>query len=114
VNAGADHERWTAAVRALRSAVRTGDAAATHSAVAAWREHLTPAERHHAAVLAVAAAEPSDILDLWERLADRAGLPPPPFDDIRAEADAWAAVGSPGELRAYAAAIGTRLRAIAA
>lgn len=107
-------ERWTAAVRALRAAVRDGGSARTHEAVATWREKLTPAERHHAAIIALAAAEPGDVLDLLHSLAERTGVPLPAFADLRAEADAWAAFASKSELRAYAAAIGNRLRARAA
>jgi hypothetical protein len=64
-------DRWTASARAWRCALLDGGAEKSHRAVAVWREALTPEERHHAAVLAMAAAEPTDVLDLLHRLAGR-------------------------------------------
>jgi hypothetical protein len=96
-------------LRELRPTARPG--ALSGELALIWRRHLGPIER-----LALASAGMLSLdRDTAETLAEATlcdaceGEPIPPFTNLREEARDWAIFASPGELKAYLAAIWNRL-----
>jgi hypothetical protein len=92
----------------LIEALLDGAADTTRSTVATWQAGLTPDQRHHALILAGAAAEPADLLALVCRLTG-VGEPPPSFGGLGDEATLWADWASVAERRAYLVVLVARL-----